>query len=61
MLIGLVILLIIVLLLIITLVGGNLLTWRCKKQNVVARSNVEAEYRVITHTACELMWIQSLF
>ena len=28
-----------------TFVGGNLVTWRNKKQNVVTRSSAEAEYR----------------
>ena len=41
-------------------IGGNLMTWRCKKQNV-AQFNVEAGYRVMTHIICELMWIQSPF
>jgi len=27
---------------------------------VVSRSSVEAEYRVMTHTACEMMWLKNL-
>ena len=37
-----------------------LITWRTKKQTVVARSSVEAEYRAMAHTSCELMWIKHL-
>lgn len=33
---------------------------RSKKHNVVARSGVEAEYKAMEHTVCELMWIQKL-
>ncbi|CAN6694902.1 unnamed protein product [Malus baccata var. baccata] len=32
-----------------TFVAGNLVTWRSKKQNVVARSSAEAEYREMAH------------
>ena len=43
-----------------TFVGGNLVTWRSKKQSVVARSNAEAEFRSLTHGICEAMWIKRL-
>jgi hypothetical protein len=36
-------------------VGGNLVTWRSKKHNVVAHSGAKAEYRAMTHTACEML------
>ncbi|CAL2258010.1 unnamed protein product [Prunus armeniaca] len=41
-----------------TFIGGNLVTWRSKKQNVVARSSAEAEYRGMAHGVCELLWIK---
>ena len=37
-----------------TFIRENLVTWRSKKQDV-SRSSAEAEYRVIAHTACEMM------
>ena len=43
-----------------TFVGGNLVTWRNKKQNVVVRSSVEAEYRAMAQGVCELLWLQKL-
>ncbi|KAL6203666.1 hypothetical protein ACLB2K_027366 [Fragaria x ananassa] len=41
-------------------VGGNLVTWRSKKQNVVVRSSAEAEYRGMVQEVCELLWLRSL-
>ncbi|RVX07808.1 Retrovirus-related Pol polyprotein from transposon RE1 [Vitis vinifera] len=41
-------------------VSGNLVTWRSKKQNVVARSSAEAEFRAVAHGICEIMWIRRL-
>ena len=43
-----------------TKVWGNLVTWRSKKQSVVARSSAEAEYRAIAQGVCELIWIKRL-
>ncbi|XP_048440198.1 uncharacterized mitochondrial protein AtMg00810-like [Pyrus x bretschneideri] len=43
-----------------TFVGGNLVTWKSKKQQVIARSSDEAEYRAMAATACELIWLKSL-
>ena len=40
--------------------GGNLVTWRSKKQSVVARSSAEAEYRAIALGICELLWLKRL-
>ena len=37
-----------------------LITWRTKKQTVVARSSAEAEHGAMAHTSCELMWINHL-
>jgi len=44
----------------LTFVGGNLVTWRSKKQGVVARSSAEAEYRGMAKGVCDLLWIKNL-
>jgi len=41
-------------------VGGNLVSWRSKKQAVVARSTAEAEYRAMALSVCEMMWLKGL-
>ncbi|CAN6720741.1 unnamed protein product [Malus baccata var. baccata] len=38
-----------------TFVGGNLVTWKSKKQIVVARSSAKAEYRAMAAATCELI------
>ncbi|KAI3441040.1 Protein kinase domain-containing protein [Psidium guajava] len=40
--------------------GGNLVSWKSKKQDVVARSSCEAEYRSMASTTAEIMWLQQL-
>ena len=42
------------------LLGDYLISWRSKKQIVVARSNTEAEYRALTATTVELIWLRWL-
>jgi hypothetical protein len=43
-----------------TFVGGNLVSWRSKKQSVVARSTAEAELRSMASGLCELLWLRLL-
>ena len=38
--------------------GGNLVTWKSKKQNVVARFSVELEFRAIAQGVCELLQLK---
>ncbi|KAA0057585.1 Beta-galactosidase [Cucumis melo var. makuwa] len=43
-----------------TFVWGNLVTWRSKKQSVVASSSAEAEYRAMSLGICEEIWLQKV-
>ncbi|XP_056694859.1 uncharacterized mitochondrial protein AtMg00810-like [Spinacia oleracea] len=40
--------------------GSNLISWKTKKQRSVSKSSAEAEYRSMSATASELVWIQGL-
>lgn len=42
------------------MLGDSLLSWKCKKQNTVARSSAEAEYRSMANALCEVTWIFNL-
>lgn len=43
-----------------TFVGGNLVTWKTKKQKVVSDSSAEAEYRAMKKLTNELVWLKGL-
>ena len=43
-----------------TMVGGNLVTWRSKKQKVVALSSAESEFRGIARGLVEVIWLRKL-
>ena len=41
-------------------VGGNLVSWRSKKQPVVSKSTAEAEYRAMSQGLNEMLWVRNL-
>ena len=43
-----------------TILGGNLVTWRSKKQNVVSKSSTEAEFHAMSKGIDEVMWIKHM-
>ena len=42
------------------LVGGKLISWESKKQDVVARSSAKAGYQAMAMATCELIWLKQL-
>lgn len=43
-----------------TFLGGNLVAWPNKKQNMMARGSVELKFRSITNKIYEVIWIKRL-
>ena len=41
-------------------IGGNVISWKNKKHDVVAKSSAEVEYQAMTLATCELIWLKHL-
>lgn len=41
-------------------VGGNIVTWKSKKQTAVAHSSAEVEYWAMATTTTEIVWLRLL-
>ncbi|GJZ29624.1 gag/pol polyprotein [Tanacetum coccineum] len=40
--------------------GSKLISWTARKQRMVSRSSIEAEYKALADTVAELTWLQAL-
>ncbi|XP_068639307.1 uncharacterized mitochondrial protein AtMg00810-like [Aristolochia californica] len=40
--------------------GSALISWRCKKQDLVSNSSTEAEYRAMSTACSEIVWLRGL-
>ena len=45
---------------IVYLLEAILISWKSKKQDVMAGSSVEVKYRVMALATCELIWLKQL-
>jgi len=41
-------------------IGGNLISWKSKKQSVVTMSSAEAQYRAMVSATSKLVWLKQL-
>ena len=40
--------------------GNSLVSWKSKKQHIVSCSSIEAKYRAMANTTCEVTWLLAL-
>ncbi|GJT72124.1 ribonuclease H-like domain-containing protein [Tanacetum coccineum] len=40
--------------------GNNVLSWKSKKQSVLAKYSIEAQYRAMNSVTCEVIWIMKI-
>ena len=43
-----------------TFLGENLVTWRSKKQSLVARSSAKVKFRTMAQGVFELLWLKNI-